>query len=110
MKFIFAPAGSLVPYLPDNLLDEVSKDILKELQKSGANSEATRVLVQALGAIGCGAHAASNNAFLADKQWRGNYNLLLYGFPDCCICTHVCSGALLGGVLAGILTSQFHWW
>ncbi|BDA42511.1 Cullin-associated NEDD8-dissociated protein 1 [Coccomyxa sp. Obi] len=44
--------GSLVPYLPDDLLDKVSTDILKELQRSGANSEATRVLIQALGAIG----------------------------------------------------------
>lgn len=51
-ELLCAPAGSLVPYLPDNLLDEVSTDILKELQKSGAHSEATRVLIQALGAIG----------------------------------------------------------
>ncbi len=45
-------AGSLVPYLSDALLDSVSLEILKELQGPGANSEATRVLIQALSAVG----------------------------------------------------------
>ncbi|EIE20950.1 TIP120-domain-containing protein [Coccomyxa subellipsoidea C-169] len=44
--------GSLVPYLSDALLDSVSLEILKELQGPGANSEATRVLIQALSAVG----------------------------------------------------------